>query len=131
MRVVKAEKIVASPQTYRAIRSFVDSSLREAHPWNMGVDVGEQIVFYKPSKWTLAILKSNGSISLYTVEGNLSVRLTADSIKIEYWEREFTSLDELKPYYVYNHTVPNAVYISVYLIAAKMLHYRDLALKRA
>jgi hypothetical protein len=131
MGVVKAEKIVVSPQTYRAIRSFVDSSLRESHPWNIGVDVGEQIVFYKPSKWTLTVSKGNGSVSLYTLEGSLAVRLTGSSIKIEYWEREFKSLEELQPYYVYNNMVPNAVYISVYLLAAKMVYYRDLALKRA
>jgi hypothetical protein len=128
--VVKAEKIVVSPQTYRTIRSFMDSSLRETHPWNIGADVGDQIVFYKPSKWTLTISKNNGSISLYTLEGSLAVRLTASSIRVEYWEREFTSLDELKPYYVFNNIVPNAVPISVYVLAVKMQYYRDLALKR-
>ncbi len=130
MGVVKAEKIIVSPQTYRAIRSFVDSSLRETHPWNIGVDVGEQIVFYKPSKWILTVSKASGSVALYTLEGNLAARLTGSNIKIEYWEREFRSLDELKPYYVFNNTVPNAVYLSVYVLAVKMLHYRDLALKR-
>jgi hypothetical protein len=131
--VVKAEKIVVSPQTYRAIRSFLDSYLRRSHPWNIGVDVGNQIVFYKPSKWTLTIAKINDSISLYSIEGNLAVRLTTNHIKIvkiEYWEREFRSLEELQPYYVYNNMVPNAVYLSVYVLAAKMLYYRDLTLRR-
>jgi hypothetical protein len=131
MGVVKAERVNVSPQTYKAVRSFVDSSLREVHPWNIGIDAGDQVVFYKPSKWTLTVSKTGGSVALYTLEGNLAARLTGSSIKIEYWEREFKSIEELKPYYVYNHTVPNAVYISVYLLAAKMLHYRDLALKRA
>jgi len=131
MGVVKAEKIVVSPQTYRTVRSFVDSSIRGTHPWNIGVDVGEQIVFYKPSKWTLTVSKAGGSVALYTLEGNLAARLTGSSIKIEYWEREFRSLDELKPYYVFNNTVPNAVPISVYVLAVKMQYYRDLALRRA
>ena len=130
MGVVKAEKIVVSPQTYRTVRSFVDSSIRGTHPWNIGVDVGDQIVFYKPSKWTLTISKGNGNISLYSIEGNLVVRLTSNSIKIEYWEREFKSLEELQPYYLYNNMVPNAVYLSVYVLAVKMVYYRDLALKR-
>jgi hypothetical protein len=128
--VVKAEKVIVSPQTYRAVRSFMDSSLRETHPWNVGADFGDQIVFYKPSRWTLTVSKTSGSISLYTLEGNLAVRLTSSSIKIEYWERDFRSLDELKPYYVYNDTVPNAVYLSVYVLAVKMQYYRDLALRR-
>jgi hypothetical protein len=130
MGVVKAEKIIVSPQTYRAVRSFVDSSLRGSHPWNMGVDVGDQIVFYKPSRWTLTVSKANGSVALYTLEGNLAARLTGSSIKVEYWEREFKSLEELQPYYIYNITIPNAVYLSVYVLAVKMLYYRDLALKK-
>jgi hypothetical protein len=131
MSVVKAEKINVSPQTYKVVRSFVDSSLRETHPWNIGIDAGDQVVFYKPSKWTLTVSKAGGSVTLYTLEGNMVARLTGSSIKIEYWEREFKSLDELKPYYVYNNTVPNAVYLSVYVLAVKMQYYRDLALRRA
>jgi len=130
MSVVKAEKIIVSPQTYKAVRSFMDSSLRETHPWNIGVDVGEQVVFYKPSKWTLIVSKSNGNVSLYTLEGNLAARLTSSNVKVEYWEKEFKSLDELKPYYVYNNTVPNAVYLSVYVLAIKMSYYKDLALRK-
>jgi hypothetical protein len=130
MSVVRAEKISVSPQTYKTVRSFVDSSLREIHPWNIGIDAGDQVVFYKPSKWTLTVSKAGGSVALYTLEGNLAVRLTGSSIKIEYWEREFKSLDELKPYYVFNNTVPNAVPISVYILAIKMQYYRDLALRR-
>jgi hypothetical protein len=128
--VVKAEKIIVSPQTYRVVRSFMDSSLRETHPWNVGVDFGEQIVFYKPSKWTLTVSKNSGSVSLYTLEGNLAARLTRSSIKVEYWEREFESVEELKPYQVYNDIVPNAVPLSVYVLAVKMMYYRDLALRR-
>jgi hypothetical protein len=129
--VVKAEKVNVSPQTYKAVRSFVDSSLREVHPWNIGIDAGDRVVFYKPSKWTLTISKTDGSVALYTLEGNLAARLTENSIRVEYWEREFKSIDELKPYYVFNGTVPNAVPISVYVLAVKMQYYRDLVLKRA
>jgi len=49
VRVIKVE-----PCLYRAIRSFIESSLKE-YPWRIGYQLGNTIIWQKENKWRLTV----------------------------------------------------------------------------
>jgi hypothetical protein len=58
--VVKAEirettVVDVSKELYRTVQSFVNSSSKPIYTWNVGVRIGNKVVFVKPSKWVLEV----------------------------------------------------------------------------
>jgi hypothetical protein len=47
------------PCLYRAIRSFIDSSLKNEYPWRIGYQYGNTIEWQKPNKWRLSVFLSS------------------------------------------------------------------------
>lgn len=40
---------------YRAVKSFVESSLKDAYPWRIGYQLGNTIIWQKENKWRLTV----------------------------------------------------------------------------
>ncbi|RLG86887.1 MAG: hypothetical protein DRO39_01910 [Thermoprotei archaeon] len=52
-RIVEPRLIRVPAHAYRAVRSFMESSLRDDYPWNVGVVMDNVAIFSKPRKWIL------------------------------------------------------------------------------
>ena len=50
VRVIKVE-----PCLYRAIRSFIESSLKNEYPWRIGYRLGNNIIWQKENRWRLTV----------------------------------------------------------------------------
>jgi len=51
----EAKIIEVTPDLYRAVRSFVESSTKPKYSWNTGIKSGNTIMFIKPNKWELTV----------------------------------------------------------------------------
>lgn len=52
---VSVRFVQVSSMTFRAVQSFMTSSLSKGAPWNVGVREGGSIVFRKAGKWVLRV----------------------------------------------------------------------------
>jgi len=59
-KIIKPNFIKIPARAWRAIRSFLDSSLKDSYSWNVGVDIDGTAVFTKHGKWELHTYKDSG-----------------------------------------------------------------------
>jgi len=82
-KVVKPSLLKIPARAWRAVRSFIDSSLKDSYPWNIGVDLDGVAVFTKANRWVLRTWRDNSGIphrSLELPDGTVVVSVDGDCI---------------------------------------------------
>jgi len=127
-KIVKPNLIKIPAQAYRAVRSFVESSLKDEYPWNIGVNLNGTAVFTKPNKWVLRCWRDNSGIphrSLESPDGTTVISVDADCIvNVINCHPINLSKPEFHTYFlVPDSDVPYAYPISLKDVVDKMLLY--------
>jgi hypothetical protein len=82
MRVVVADIIEIPASLYRLVRSFVDSSEKDKYIWNIGVAIGDYVIFTKPGKWVLRVIKSQTMAELKSLNSPAEVEYSDQYLKL-------------------------------------------------
>jgi len=83
-KIVKPNLIKIPARAYRAVRSFVESSLKDEYSWNVGVLHGNVATFTKHGKWTLRTFTEGGlSVrALHLPDGSLIVKYNTRALTV-------------------------------------------------
>jgi len=127
-KVVKPSLLKIPARAWRAVRSFVESSLKDIYSWNIGVEFDGVAVFTKANKWVLRCWRDNSGLShrsLELADGTVVVSVDADCIvNVTGAHPVSLSRPEFHTYFlVPDSDVPYAYPISLKDVVDKMLLY--------
>ena len=132
VKVVDANIIKVKKDIYRVVRSFVDSSLKESYHWNIGVKMGEEVVFTKMNRWSLTIITNQCTAIITGSDVEIIYKHCSDKLleirhrgKVEL--EVFSMEDVIKTYLVTD--APYATPIPLVDLVEKIQHYLFIACK--
>jgi len=126
-KLVKPKMVKISARAWRAVRSFLESSLKDEYSWNIGVLTDNTATFAKPGKWLLFTYADNGvpTRELFTADFVALVKIRGTKVVIGLDIATFDlNAPDLHTYYlVPDVNIPFAYPISLKDIIDKMFKY--------
>ena len=122
VKVVEAKIIELPKSIYNTLRSFVESSLKEKYPWNVGVRLENIVKFIKSGKWQLEINVENNNVALLDRQGRPIVIYERPKLTVYFNDFDINNYTDLLVTHFYAD-VPYAEPIQLAEIYSRLVYY--------